>query len=101
MPYVSQAQRAVVNHNIVELANNIRSLVEDEKATRAGLVNYSITKLLWELLNAVPPDTDIAVPYRYNDLNELIGVLEACKLELYRRLASPYENDAIKRNGDI
>jgi len=101
MPYIRPSYRAVLNRNLVELSNNIRRLIPDEGVSRAGIVNYCVTKLIWLLLDAVPPDEDIVAPYRYADLNELIGALEACKLELYRRLAAPYENNAIKRNGDI
>ena len=31
----------------------------------------------------------------------LIGVLECAKLELYRRVAAPYEDDKIDENGDV
>jgi broad-specificity NMP kinase len=37
----------------------------------------------------------------YVNINALIGVLECCKLELYRRLAEPYEDTKIVENGDI
>ena len=37
----------------------------------------------------------------YTSINDVIGALECCKLELYRRLAAPYEDDAIVRNGDV
>ncbi len=38
---------------------------------------------------------------RYSKINSLIGVLECAKLELYRRVAAPYENDKIDENGDV
>lgn len=37
----------------------------------------------------------------YSVLNEVVGVLECCKLELYRRLAVPYEEKKIIENGDV
>lgn len=37
----------------------------------------------------------------YNNLNEVIGVLECCKQELYRRIVAPYENIKIIENGDV
>jgi hypothetical protein len=37
----------------------------------------------------------------YQNINELIGVLECAKLELYRRVASPYEDEKIQSNGDV
>ncbi len=38
---------------------------------------------------------------RYSTINAAIGALECAKLELYRRLAVPYENQKIEENGDI
>lgn len=38
---------------------------------------------------------------RYQQINDAIGALECCKLELYRRLAAPYEDTKIKSNGDV
>lgn len=39
--------------------------------------------------------------YTYKDLNDAIGALEACKLEFYRRVIVPYEDQKIKSNGDV
>ena len=37
----------------------------------------------------------------YTDYNEVVGVLECMKLELYRRLIAPYENKKKEQNGDV
>lgn len=37
----------------------------------------------------------------YTNINNAIGALECCKLELYRRIAAPYEDIKIKENGDV
>lgn len=37
----------------------------------------------------------------YTTINELVGVLECAKLELYRRIAAPYEDTKISTNGDV
>jgi hypothetical protein len=34
-------------------------------------------------------------------MNDIIGALEACKLEFYRRLVSHYEDIKIRSNGDV
>lgn len=34
-------------------------------------------------------------------VNDIIGALECAKLEWYRRIAIPYEDKCIKKNGDI
>lgn len=38
---------------------------------------------------------------RYGHLNEVIGALDCAKLELYRRIAAPYEDKKIAENGDV
>jgi hypothetical protein len=55
-------------------------------------LNFAITTLLDKELqkNGV----------NYSNINALIGVLECAKLELYRRVASPYEDVKIEENGD-
>lgn len=37
----------------------------------------------------------------YQAINDVVGALEACKLEFYRRVAVPYEDKKIKENGDV
>lgn len=37
----------------------------------------------------------------YQTLNDIIGALESCKLEYYRRVVAPYEGVKIKENGDV
>ena len=37
----------------------------------------------------------------YQTYNDIIGALECCKLELYRRKIVPYEDKKIKENGDV
>jgi hypothetical protein len=38
---------------------------------------------------------------KYANINEAIGVLECAKLELYRRIAAPYEDHKISETGDV
>jgi len=37
----------------------------------------------------------------YKTINDVVGALEGCKLEFYRRCAAPYEDEKAKTNGDI
>ena len=37
----------------------------------------------------------------YAEINRIIGALECAKLEIYRRLAVPYEDEKIILNGDV
>jgi hypothetical protein len=38
---------------------------------------------------------------KYANINEVIGALECCKLELYRAIAAPYEEEKIEENGQV
>jgi|TARA_A100001011_G_scaffold371898_1_gene429721 hypothetical protein len=59
----------------------------------AGELNYMISSLLDEYLTEKGKN--------YNNINEVIGMLECAKLELYRRVAAPYEDEKIDQNGDV
>lgn len=37
----------------------------------------------------------------YQHINDIIGALEGAKLEMYRRIAAPYEDTKIQENGDV
>tara|TARA_Y100000034_G_C6647009_1_gene283074 strand:- start:201 stop:446 length:246 start_codon:yes stop_codon:yes gene_type:complete len=60
----------------------------------AGGLNYAITALCKEYMDA-------RGGVCYSNINEVIGVLECAKQELYRRVAAPYEDIKIKENGDV
>lgn len=87
MPYIKQEDR---NHYDAR----INALITDIKIHKssAGDMNYIITRLLDAAYNFKEPS--------YAKINEAIGVLECAKLELYRRIAIPYENVKIQLNGD-
>lgn len=57
-----------------------------------GELNYVITTLCLHFLGDGPG---------YSDYNDVIGVLECAKLEMYRRAVVPYEDDKIEQNGDV
>jgi len=59
-----------------------------------GELNFAITSLIDTYLRG-------RGGVRYLHLNEVIGVLECAKLELYRRIAAPYEDRKIAENGDV
>jgi hypothetical protein len=59
----------------------------------AGELNYLFTVIANEYLERKG--------LRYQNLNDIIGALEGAKLELYRRVAAPYEDKKIKENGDV
>jgi len=59
----------------------------------SGELNYLITRNL---------DAYIAKHgLAYDTLNSIVGVLECAKMELYRRVAAPYEDSKLRDNGDV
>ena len=60
--------------------------------TQGGL-NYCISKLIHHFVQ----DKGMC----YATINEVIGVLECAKLELYRQIAAPYEDDKKSMNGPV
>lgn len=40
-------------------------------------------------------------PDSYQIFNEVVGCLECCKQEFYRRIMAPYEDQKLKDNGDV
>lgn len=79
MPYVRQVQR---EH--LELGSDPLDV---------GELNYTISKTVDDYLKRKG--------LSYASINEVIGVLECAKLELYRRIAAPYEDGKIRENGDV
>lgn len=79
MPYINEERKAQLAWGDVVPDN-------------AGDINYMVTKLCDEYLERKG--------LRYEHINAIVGALECCKLELYRRVAAPYENQKIRENGD-
>ena len=90
MPYIPQDRRDLLDDFLNKLVRELR-LAPDEDLP--GRLTYTITRLLWGLC---PPRK---CTFRQASWN--LGALEAAKLEFYRRVVAPYEDEAIKRNGDL
>jgi hypothetical protein len=80
MPYIKEDARVALGHERGRLPEN------------AGELNYALTQVVL---------TYLGKDFNYQRINDAVGALECCKLELYRRLAAPYEDVKIKENGDI
>jgi hypothetical protein len=64
-----------------------------QEPNTAGDLNYYFTTIVDDYLQRKG--------LNYQNLNDCIGALEGAKLELYRRVAAPYEDKKIKENGDV
>lgn len=91
MPYINKDLRSDIDESIDDLINIIHFLKNDKLE---GIANYIVSRIITGILK---PDKG----WNYGALNKAIGVLECSKLELYRRLAAPYEDKCIDRNGDL
>lgn len=80
MPYISQEARKDLYYNGATPEN-------------AGELNYLITQVIIDYLEEHGES--------YQRYNDVVGTLECCKLEIYRRLISEYEDEKIKENGDV
>lgn len=81
MPYVPQERRPLL------------TTISERGAQEPGDLNYQISTLCNAYLRRYG--------VHYSSLNAVIGVLECAKLELYRRLAAPYEDSKCNENGDV
>lgn len=67
--------------------------INEGKLEVAGELNYCLTYKCKQYLKQHGES--------YNTYNEIIGALECCKLELYRRKIALYEDTKIKENDDV
>jgi hypothetical protein len=78
MPYVNAKSRRFLDNGGIPV--------------NAGELNYCITRLIQKYLK---PETS------YQKYNDVMGVLEGVKLEIYRRKIASYEDGKIEENGDV
>lgn len=86
MPYVSKD----VRDHYKELVEKIRG----DYVRSPGELNYLITHLCLSYLSKYDVNT-------YSDYNAVIGALEACKLEFYRKVVVDYEDLKAVENGEV
>lgn len=80
MPYIKESDRYELD-------------MDPHSTTNSGELNYVFTTMAnsyWQRNGQ-----------NYQAFNDIIGALENCKLELYRRMIAPYEDQKIKDNGDV
>lgn len=87
MPYIKKDRR-------LDYAE-IEYIMKQHRVNDSGTLNYILTTVCNAYLKYGHTKENY---WAYNDV---IGALEACKLELYRRMVVPYEDKKIKENGDV
>lgn len=80
MPYIDEDRRDLLDGGEVD-------------PETSGELNYVITMTIADWLKSRPRS--------YAAINTAIGILECAKLELYRRIAAPYEDRKCAEHGDV
>lgn len=86
MPYIPQNRRDEIQDELTVDGLNWTP-------QNAGDLNFLVTCFIDNYI--------IEHGVRYANVNEMIGALECCKLELYRILIAPYEDVKINENGGV
>ena len=87
MPYITEDRRAELDPHISEVISVLRKLGWSE-----GDLNYTVSRLVGAAFEEEP---------RYHTIARVTGVLKNVADEFYRRIAAPYEDSAIEKNGDV
>jgi len=98
MPYIKQESRDELDEFIENLIDAVihSDAVNSNEETRDyknldGVLNYCIFRLC----------KGTYAVHNYHWYNRMMGMMECCKQELYRRLVAPYEDEKAKENGDV
>ena len=84
MPYINEYQRKILRKRLQELWSL--------PPLPTGEMNYIISKFILH---------QVGFEVNYENYNRMVGLLECCKLELYRRRISDYEDKRRDENGDL
>ena len=85
MPYIPKSEKDRVDKGL--LALHLSDI------NNAGALNYAVHQVIAKYISQNKDD--------YQTYNDIIGVLDCAKLELYRRLISDYEDKKILLNKDV
>ena len=92
MPYITKGLREIVDPQLVAVLDTVAPLDNTQEVPHAGVLNYIFTQLALAA---------IGEKVSYARINAVVGAFECAKLELYRRIAVPYENTKRAENGDV
>ncbi len=84
MPYITQDRRDVFDSALAQLAGKVQN---------EGELNYCIYKLSRLII--------LRIGESYSNLSMCSSAMEHAKLEWYRKVLGPYEDEKIRENGDI
>lgn len=86
MPYIPQDRRDYIE------CLTIKEIAQEPQKFSVGEFNFIISKILWSYFEA---------NRCYPVINDILGILEAVKLEFYHRKAEPFEFRKRTMHGDL
>ncbi len=89
MPYIPETERKGID----KLLNEVLENIIDNNINTHGKLNYMISKIIHTFVEKQGMN--------YQNLNNVIGMLECVKAEYYRRIVSPYEDIKKNENGEV
>lgn len=92
MPYIKRETREDIDNALYEVSAFLQQL---EDSDRDGALNYAISMLVAIVMK---PKSG---RWRYHSAVRAYAVFMAAGAEFYRRVLAPYEDRAIRTNGDI
>lgn len=92
MPYIKTERREAILDLVASELGDPEFVIKMSGIEAVGDLNYAITKLVDYWLGEGPT---------YTDINEVVGVLECAKLEVYRRVGVAIEEVACATRGDV
>lgn len=97
MPYIAREHRPQLDSLIEALADAVARVAKErgEATAYAGLLNYTLTRVTMLVV------AKCCGPIRYATIATVSGVLKNVNDEFYRRVAAPYEDKQIAKNGDV
>ena len=95
MPYIKKEDRKIYDSDIESLIEKLNAYNDPLMPFRipSGDVVYILYKLLTKVYGFKNSNFEIK--------HKALGILESAKLEYYRKVMAPYENQKEKENGEI
>ena len=90
MPYIERGDKLVYTGALAEIQDAFASVGAGD-----GDLNYMLTQVAIAWMMYHKP------PYSYSLRGRVLLAFEAAKLEYYRRVMAPYEDEKREENGDV
>lgn len=102
MPYIKEKDRERYDSLVDTLVSALLSAMTENSEEGDRLLNVNVIKghhnyIMYSLALKLVKKLGV----RYHTLQDIIGTFDCSKLEFYRRIIAPYEDAAIKKNGDV